>query len=533
MRQHSNVLVDRYPDNLMTPNPTLKQVVLLVLTALTVSLVSWALLGSLQKPQIQSQLELYQVNLVLQATQWQPDAADANLTTLRRTLLGDDVFEDALKQYQQVDRAIEAQLTEAQSRQDEAIDPSQTEVLKTTIAQLEAQHNSVDLNIGILQAHQQQTEAARQIWQQTIDRPDSTALTAKTARSLIALWDEPSPVGEASPDLETLFKQQLDGWFRDRALVQLYQVQSDNEKLTALQTSRQAMAATTVFKLALLNGLSIGGLLIGFGLLIFLIWQRITQRKTAILTLDSNCAWSVPWDWEITCQAIVLGFFITFFVGQTIAITLLVPKLFQLFALNTLLPPNRLQALSLLLSYAIAAAGGLFVLYLSVEPFRPLPQDWFRWELRPKTLLWGIGGYFAAVPLVIGVSLIGQKLWNGQGGSNPILEIALQKQDWWAIACFVATASIAAPIFEELMFRGFLLPTLTAYLPTWGAIVVSSLVFAFAHLSLSEVLPLATLGIVLGVVYARSRNLLASMLLHGLWNASTLLSLFILGSSAT
>ncbi|MCX7595402.1 MAG: CPBP family intramembrane metalloprotease, partial [Fischerella sp.] len=48
---------------------------------------------------------------------------------------------------------------------------------------------------------------------------------------------------------------------------------------------------------------------------------------------------------------------------------------------------------------------------------------------------------------------------------------------------------------------------------------------------LSEVLPLFALGVVLGVVYTRSRNLLAPMLLHSLWNSGTLLSLFIIGSS--
>ncbi|HBL13196.1 MAG TPA: CPBP family intramembrane metalloprotease domain-containing protein, partial [Cyanobacteria bacterium UBA11162] len=53
------------------------------------------------------------------------------------------------------------------------------------------------------------------------------------------------------------------------------------------------------------------------------------------------------------------------------------------------------------------------------------------------------------------------------------------------------------------------------------------------HLSLSEVLPLTTLGIVLGVVYTRSRNLLAPMLVHSLWNSGTLLSLFILGSGGS
>jgi len=37
---------------------------------------------------------------------------------------------------------------------------------------------------------------------------------------------------------------------------------------------------------------------------------------------------------------------------------------------------------------------------------------------------------------------------------------------------------------------------------------------------------------VLGVVYTRSRNLLAPMLLHSAWNSITMLGLFLLGSSA-
>ncbi|NEP08220.1 MAG: CPBP family intramembrane metalloprotease, partial [Okeania sp. SIO4D6] len=71
------------------------------------------------------------------------------------------------------------------------------------------------------------------------------------------------------------------------------------------------------------------------------------------------------------------------------------------------------------------------------------------------------------------------------------------------------------------------------YMPVWGAIVASGFLFAIAHLNISEVLPLAVLGIILGVVYTRSRNLLSSMLLHSLWNTGTLLSLYILGSGAS
>jgi uncharacterized protein len=71
---------------------------------------------------------------------------------------------------------------------------------------------------------------------------------------------------------------------------------------------------------------------------------------------------------------------------------------------------------------------------------------------------------------------------------------------------------------------------LTRYLSVTTSIVVSGSLFAIAHLSLAEFLPLATLGIILGVVYTRSRNILAPMLLHSLWNSGTLLSLFVLGS---
>jgi hypothetical protein len=144
--------------------------------------------------------------------------------------------------------------------------------------------------------------------------------------------------------------------------------------------------------------------------------------------------------------------------------------------------------------------------------------------------VWGIGGYLVAIPIVVIISIVNQQIWQGQGGSNPLLFLAVQAQDPIALLIFFSTAAIAAPLFEEMIFRGFLLPSLTRYFPVWGAIVLSSLLFSIAHLSLSEVLPLTALGLVLGIVYTRSRNILASMIVHSLWNSGTLLSLFILGS---
>ena len=176
--------------------------------------------------------------------------------------------------------------------------------------------------------------------------------------------------------------------------------------------------------------------------------------------------------------------------------------------------------------------SSLSVLYLAIKPFRPLPPDWFRFNLFSPWFLWGLAGYFVALPLVIIVSLLNQLIWQGQGGSNPLLTLALESQNTFALLCFAFTASLAAPFFEEIVFRGFLLASLTRYLPVWAAIALSSLIFALAHQNLSEVLPLTVLGCVLGFVYTRSKNLLSSMLVHSLWNGGTLLSLFLLGSGA-
>ena len=75
----------------------------------------------------------------------------------------------------------------------------------------------------------------------------------------------------------------------------------------------------------------------------------------------------------------------------------------------------------------------------------------------------------------------------------------LEERDPVALGMFFFTAAVAAPVFEEILFRGFLLPSLTRYMPIWGAIGLSSLIFSAAHLSFSEVLPLTVLGTIFRV----------------------------------
>ncbi|KAK6925903.1 Type II CAAX prenyl endopeptidase Rce1-like [Dillenia turbinata] len=105
------------------------------------------------------------------------------------------------------------------------------------------------------------------------------------------------------------------------------------------------------------------------------------------------------------------------------------------------------------------------------------------------------------------------------------VEQSIVARDPVAMALYAIVVSVCAPVWEEIVFRGFLLPSLTKYMPVWCSILVSSVAFALAHFNAQRMLPLVFLGVVMGAVFARSRNLLTSMLLHSLWNAFVFLDL--------
>jgi len=542
------------------PIVVIRRLILVVLTIIAIANITSSLVRSWGQPQIQSRLELYQTNLLLHASEWQGKNADAaksqdatpDLTAARNALLGSEPLKTAQKQYQesrQLAQTTQSQISERlqelsskelvtppdvakpQQQMPPVADPAsaspQRQQLQKSLSQVKQLIDELDLRLGILQAQQGQTDTAIKSWSKlsnqssvdTLDPPEASL--AQTAAVLIGLWSEPPRL---LPDAEPQIQKNLDSWFRYRALTQLYQLQQRQDALLSLQAKEQEIAEQAIFKLAVIGGIPGFGGLLGVGLLVFVLAQRLLQGKRSLLATNGDVPWETPWDWEIVWQVLILGFF---FIGQ-----LLLPVLFEVLGFNPVSFSVRMQAFYVLISYLLMAFGGFLVLYFSIKPFLPLPDDWFRFKLRTNWIAWGLGGYLVALPLVIVVSLINQQLWKGQGGSNPILPLALEGRDSVALLIFFITACVAAPVFEEIIFRGFLLPSLTRYVPVWGAILASSLLFAIAHLSLSEVLPLATLGMVLGVVYTRSRNLLASMLLHGLWNAGTLLSLFVLGSGS-
>ena len=97
------------------------------------------------------------------------------------------------------------------------------------------------------------------------------------------------------------------------------------------------------------------------------------------------------------------------------------------------------------------------------------------------------------------------------------------------LAIFLGFLQVAliSPAVEELFFRGFLQTYFKNYTSTWLAIVLSSGIFAFAHMNLAAAVPLWVLGMVLGLAYEHTGCLLLPIGIHACWNFMSALNLLV------
>ena len=98
----------------------------------------------------------------------------------------------------------------------------------------------------------------------------------------------------------------------------------------------------------------------------------------------------------------------------------------------------------------------------------------------------------------------------------------------WHWALFFAVMGILVPVLEEAYFRGCLL---NAFKNRWGprvAVITSALAFAVLHLNLVLLPIYFLLGILTGILYERTGNLLAPVAFHALNNLASIAILTLL-----
>jgi membrane protease YdiL (CAAX protease family) len=84
---------------------------------------------------------------------------------------------------------------------------------------------------------------------------------------------------------------------------------------------------------------------------------------------------------------------------------------------------------------------------------------------------------------------------------------------------------VCGPVIEEVLFRGALFRPMRKTLQGWMVVVVTAVLFGIVHLSPQKLLPIAMVGLVLGVTRLASGSLLPSMLAHAAFNAMPFVAL--------
>lgn len=126
---------------------------------------------------------------------------------------------------------------------------------------------------------------------------------------------------------------------------------------------------------------------------------------------------------------------------------------------------------------------------------------------------WGIAGWLVATVVsavvVVALDAIGVE------ATPQAAEQALSQIDpWLAVLALV----IVAPIAEEVFFRGVVFNAWLRESGRRAAYIGSSVLFGVIHLNLVAFVPIVVLGLILAWVYERTRNLVAPIVVHAVFN---------------
>lgn len=185
------------------------------------------------------------------------------------------------------------------------------------------------------------------------------------------------------------------------------------------------------------------------------------------------------------------------------------------------------QALRHLLLDATQLGVTLLLLRRALAPHAPRALGLFAARLRPlRSWLPTVAAGAATFPAVdfVHKQIVALLAGAPAAAAPPAAGNAafLSAASWEVRAAWFLVLAVCAPLWEEIMFRGFLLPSLARYVgPAW-AVAASSLVFATVHFTQEGFVPLLLLGGVFGGAYLRTRNLVPAVALHSMWNVCLL-----------
>ena len=172
---------------------------------------------------------------------------------------------------------------------------------------------------------------------------------------------------------------------------------------------------------------------------------------------------------------------------------------------------------------AVLAGMTAMVMVWRIGPVAWLGLRWPRWRwvwlIAPTGVaaMWGLSAALAASGFMKWLESLGVEQ------TQDSVKLLQTTTDPLTLGLMAVAAMLAAPLCEEIVFRGYLYPAAKKFAGPWVAGVCSALVFAAAHNSLAPLLPLFCFGCLLVLAYELTGSLWAPISMHFCFNSATVL----------
>ena len=173
-------------------------------------------------------------------------------------------------------------------------------------------------------------------------------------------------------------------------------------------------------------------------------------------------------------------------------------------SLNALLP--HMNTVNIISAALTVLAVFLYFAIIKKKMFRELGSSAISPWIVPVTAVFGVAlNFFTSVVMEfipVSEELLKQyeEIYVYMGTGNPFVE-------------FISTA-VAAPIVEELIFRGLCYGSMKRVMPKWIGILISSALFGAVHGNAISFVYAGLLGIILCLIYDKTNSIFVPILLH-------------------
>jgi membrane protease YdiL (CAAX protease family) len=346
------------------------------------------------------------------------------------------------------------------------------------------------------------------------DEPDTTHEKLIT---ILDNLDSPSAGIQLSEDAQTIERLLPNNFFRYQLLKSIYENGKEHELLSSLNVSHQLQVDMRMKRMIAGILFSIICCLGGIAALAIFIKILVSKPASQFENLLYGCTLK-----QVYCVGLALNVICTLMTIPVVVVMTTAPSPAE-FLKNFAAEVSFAQS-AVTLGILLSCTTFIVCNPLKVNIFDVLRQlftgNWMR------SLITAIGAFcMLKVLAVLYYYVVSLLFHTAPEFNNPIDEqianLVIYPNGVNAVLLWLY-AAILAPFTEEFAFRGLLYTALRKKVGFYYATLISAIIFAAIHLDLNSFIPILAIGIVLAVIFERTKSLQACFLLHLLWNTSFL-----------